>query len=372
VAVAPPGSTTWQYVGQYGQVTGLKYSFIYPGGCDQMSCQLEIPTTYRPQILNPGWKVRITRGGHQVWDGKMDEPVFSAAGAALSAIGTGNLGQDYLAIYTSTWPTSEPDQIINNAITRGLPWFNPGQGTPSGAWYGQAVDSAAQTVTDMLNLICTRGGLGWYVNSQPGGNPGDDLNIAALPSTPNRILVCTTPVSRTLGGDINTIYIRYEISADNSSGTTDVPAVYGYTSVQNAASVAAHGVMETFIDLSDVGVMTSSAAQAVASNVLAIYQRASFAGSFTVSQGQLLTLGGQPIDLGTEQAGTLCKVVLTDYAYGGEVLPNTPMQFIVGSYAWDDQNEVATVTPYQSVDESLTGLLSMENTVLTPITVAST
>lgn len=370
--MAPPGTTQWQYIGQYGQVTDLKYSFIYPGGCDQMSCTLEIPATFRPQVMNPGWQVRVTRGGHQVWDGKMDEPVFSDSGATLSAVGTGNLGSNFLAIYTSGWPTSEPDQIINNAITRGLTWFNPGQGTPSGAWYGQAVDSAAQTVTDMLNLICTRGGLGWYVNSQPGGYPGDDLNIAALPTTPNRILVSTTPASRTLGGDINTIYIRYEQSADNDTGATDVPAVYAYTSVQNAASVASHGVLETFIDLSDAGVMTSSQAQAVANNVLSIYQRASFSGSFTVAQGEYLTSAGQPIDLGTEQAGTMVRPILTDYAYGGEVVPNQPMQFIVGAFAWDDQAEVATVTPYQSIDESLTGLLSMENTVLTPITVAST
>jgi hypothetical protein len=326
-----------------------------------------VPAAYRTQLFNPGWKVKITRGGHQVWSGKMDEPVPTAQGWTLTATGAGSRGQDFLAIYSSTWPASQPDQSINNAVSRGLPWVNPGVGTPSGAWYGQAVDSGAQTITALLTLICSRGGLTWYVNSQPGGSLGDDLTVFPLPTAVNRLLVCTTPVARTLGGDINTIYIRYEVSADNT--TTGATAVYATTSVQNAQSVAAHGVIETYIDLSDVGVQTAAAAQAVGNAVLEIYVRASFAGPFTASYGQLLNTGGQAIDPGTDQAGTVCRLILTDYGYGGEVVPG-PISFIVGAYSWDDFAQVATITPYQSLDQSLTGLLQMQNTVLTPIAAA--
>jgi hypothetical protein len=129
--------------------------------------------------------------------------------------------------------------------------------------------------------------------------------------------------------------------------------------------------METYIDLSDVGVMTGTAAQAVGNQVLAIYQRASFSGSFKASYGQLMNTGGQAIDPGTDQAGTLVRPILTDYGYGGEVAPQFPMTFIVGAYEWDDFAQTATITPYQSVDESLTGLLSLENTLLVPIKAAS-
>ena len=52
--------------------------------------------------------------------------------------------------------------------------------------------------------------------------------------------------------------------------------------------------------------MSAGAAQAVGNNVLAIYQRASFAGPFTVSRGQLLNAGGAPVDPGADQAGTVC------------------------------------------------------------------
>ena len=47
-----------------------------------------------------------------------------------------------------------------------------------------------------------------------------------------------------------------------------------------------------------------------------------------------------------------------------------PITFIVGGYEWDDFAQKATITPYQALDQSLSGLLSMESTVLTPITAA--
>jgi hypothetical protein len=369
VAITPPGSSALQYLGALGHVVNLTYSFICPGGADQATWDLMVPASYRSQQMNPGTTVSIFRGGSTVWNGKMDEPVPTPTGWTMSAIGTGNLGTDYLALYTGTWGTGTPDNAVNAAVVRGLPWANPGIGSPAGMWVGQEVDSGAQTITDLLTLVCTRGGLTWYVNSQPGGLIGNDLSVFPLPTTPNRLLISTTPVARTLGGDINTIYIKYMSAADNA--TTGAVATYAVTSVQNTQSVAVHGVIETYIDLSSAGVMSAGAAQTVGNNVLAIYQRASFAGPFTAAPGQLMTTGGQPIDPGTDQAGTVCRLILTDFGYGGEVTPQFPITFIVGSYSWDDQAQIATIAPYQALDQSLSGLLGMENTVLTPITVSA-
>jgi len=374
VAVAPPGSSAWQWLGTLGHVTALKYSYVCPGGCDKMSATIMTPATFRTQLFNPGWKVKITRGGHDVWHGKLDEPQPSAAGWTLTAVGAGNRGQDFLAYYAvMPWPNSEPDEILNRAIARGLPWVNPGfNNSPyaSQFWFGQQVDPGAQTVTAFLNLICTRGGLTWYVNSQPGGiYNGDDLSIFPLPTVPNRLLVVNTPVARTLGGDINYILIKYQVSADNTS--TNQTASYGFVAAVNQQSIDAHGQLETSIDLSDAGVMSSAQAQAVGNYVLQIYQRASFAGPFTGSYGQLLNAGGAPIDPGTDQAGTMMRLILTDYGYGGEVIPQFPITFITGAYEWDDFAQTFTATPYQSVNQSLTGLLSLQNTIMTPIQAAS-
>ena len=144
-----------------------------------------------------------------------------------------------------------------------------------------------------------------------------------LPTVVNRLLVCTDPVARTLGGDINTIQIRYQTTADDTDQRAPPPRTPP-PPCQNAASVTAHGVIETYIDLSSAGVMSAGAAQAVGTKVLAIYQRASFAGPFTARYGQLTTTGGVPVDPGTDQAGTVVKLILTDFGFGGEVHAPVP------------------------------------------------
>ena len=221
----------------------------------------------------------------------------------------------------------------------------------------------------LLNLVCTRGGLTWYANSQPGGKPGTDISVFPLPTTPNRLLVVSDVAPRTLGGDINTIVIRYQATADTSSsgGTT---ATYGTVTATNTASVTAHGIIETFVDLSDVGVQTSAAAKAVGDKILAIYQRASFTQPISGHYGDLMTIGGVPIDPGTDQAATMCRAILADYGYGGEVAPGGPIQFVTGAYEWDDYAQVFTITPMVLLDQSLSGMLSATNTVMTPINAA--
>jgi hypothetical protein len=373
VAVAPPGSSNWQWLGTLGQVTALTYSYVCPGGCDKMSMTVMCPASFRTQLFNPGWNVKITRGGHQVWDGKLDEPQPTAQGWNLTAVGTGNLGANYVSFYSplDVWPVSEPDEIINRAISRGLPWVNAGLNSSpyfSQFWLGQATDPGSSTVTAFLNLICTRGGLVWYVNSQPGGiYAGDDLNVFPLPTVPNRLLVCTSPVARTLGGYTNAILIRYMQTADNT--TTNTAATFAVVSAINYQSQAAHGVLEAYLDLSNASVLTAAQALAVGYAILQTYEAASYAGPFTASYGQLLNMGGQAIDPGVDQAGTRMKIILVDGGYGGEVVPG-PIEFTVGSYSWDDFQQVATITPYQDIDASLSGLLSMASTTMTPITVA--
>jgi len=365
VAVFLPGSTRAMYLGAAGNVTGLTYSFAFPGGADQLTCNLAAPVTYRTQALNPGNTIVVYRGGHQVWSGQLGEPVPTTAGWAISGVGAGNLGTNFAAVYTGTWPSGIPDGPVNLAIGRGLPWSNPGIGSPAGMWLGQEVDPGAQTITDLMNLLCTRGGLAWYVNSQPGGIPGNDLSVFPLPTAVNRLLVSTTPVPRSLGGYLNSIWVRYCTSDDGTN-----PATFTTVLASNAASITRYGALEAYLDLSDVGVMSAGAAQGVGNSVLSNYQAISFAGPFTAAPGQLLNVGGQAIDPGTDQAGTVIRCILTDYAYGGSVLPQNPVTFPVGEYQWDEDNQVATITPYASLDQSLTGLLSMQSLVLTPISAA--
>jgi hypothetical protein len=363
VRITPPGGRPW-WLGQLGHVTGLKNSFIYPGGADKMSCLLEVPATWRHQVLTVGSAAEVFRGGHRIWDGVLDEPQAApGAGWNLTAVGAGNMGEDFLAVYSTGWPGGEPDEVVNNAIGRGLDWDNPGIGSPAGIWLGQAQDSASRSVKEVLDLACSRGGLGWYVNSGPGGTLGNTLTLAPLPTAPTRLLVCHNPVPRTMGGDVRAIYIRYCTAADNVDASTS--AAYATTSVTNTG----HGGREYNLDLSNAGVMTAAAAQAVASQVLKIYTRAGFGGPFEVTPGSLLTLGGVPVDPGCEQAGFTARLIVTDFSHGGE--PSLfPPQFLAAAWEWDDHARKGQVTPYQTADSSLSGMLAAAGQGLTPIGVA--
>lgn len=363
VATYPPGpivsgrgvtlGTPARWLSRIGHVAGLQYSYVLPGGPDQMQCTLQVPPEYRTEALNPGRIVRIFRGGTCIWDGKLDEPQPSTSGWMITAHGAGNFGTDYRNIWSS-WDQNSP---IVAAVARGLRWSVPTIAS-TGLYLSQVEDSGSQTITDFLNLLTTYGGYTWYVGRN------NVLSVFQLPntelvSTANRLLYTSAPLGRTIAADINTLYSRYEITADDTTGTTGAVATYGLGSATITASATLHQPMEAFIDLTASGVMTLTTAQNAAVGVLTQFQRAAFTGGFTVQPGQLRTMGGTPVDLGSDQAGTVVRLVASDYGYGGEVIPG-PLQFIVGNYAYDDTTQTAVVTPLQTVAQSMDSLLAAD------------
>jgi hypothetical protein len=293
--------------------------------------------------MNDGRIVQVVHGGSVVWDGKLDEAVPSSAGWAVSAHGAGTFPAEFDAIYT-TWLNQ--NDAVNQAIARGMRIVNPGGNSiPGTVWLGQPVDSGSQKISDLLNLMCSKGGLVWQVGR------GNILSVRAIPTTVTRLLVCTVPQPRTLGGDYNAIALKYQTSPLNATAPT-----YATTFSTLPASITAHGRMEDYDDLSSAGTMTAGAAQAVGNAALSHYVRASYGGSFTVHYGQYLTTGGQPVDLACERAGEVAQLILTDAGYGGEVVPG-PVIFPVGAYKYDETTGLGTVTAYQNMDLSLSGLL---------------
>jgi hypothetical protein len=357
VVTRRPDGTQPRWLGTLGHVGGLTYSWVNPGGPDQLSCTLQVSPEVRTDALNPGRQVQVVRGARVIWDGKLTEPVPSAAGWQVTATGIGHAGSDFDAVYT-TW-TNQND-AVNAAISRGLRWVNPGGNSiPAGVWLGQQSDSGSMTITDLLNLFCTQGGYTWYVSVTPAGNT---LSVYLFPAATlanvNRVLVAPGPVARTLGGDVNTIWVRYQSSADSAATAT-----YALTSVTTAGAAALHGTMEDYLDLSSAGPLTAGQAQAKAAAVLARYQRASWAGPFTVRPGQLLNPGGAPVDPGLDHCGTIVRLVLTSFGYGGELVPD-PAVFMVGAYEWNDETQTAQVTPFQSLRLSVSGLMGELQAVL--------
>jgi hypothetical protein len=347
-----------RYLGTLGNVSGLNLSWTIPGGCETLTCNLAADPRLRTDAMDPGRLVQVIRGGSITWEGTLDEPQQAGSGWTISAHGSGTWGASYAADFSNAWSADAPDQVIANAVGRGLGWQLSSIGHPAGMFLGQPPDSGSIQVDAMLTQLCSLGGLTWVVRRQQSGNQVQVFPVPVTPMTPNRLLVATSPAPRTLGGDINAIDIRYESAPDEGTG---FPAVFSTTFATDAASIAKHGRMETFLDLSAAGAMLASDAQRIGNLVLGQYQRASYAGPFTVRYGELLTLGGQPHDIGTFWLGSeglqVCRLLLMDQGYGGEVQPG-PVTFLTGRYEYDEDGETAVITPFQTLAEDFAGLLA--------------
>jgi hypothetical protein len=255
-------------------------------------------------------------------------------------------------------------------------------------------------MTDFMNLLCTGGALSWQLVQPPSassfppgpwvlnlfplptdttGNPiasapasvlssqlftFDRWSRADLSSTssrrpPDLYIVNTNPIGRTITADINTVIVYYEVTDDTTatSTTAAASATYGSTFADVPASVAIHGRLEYYLDVTSAGVMTQPQAQAVAQNVLSKYIRANFSGSFSVMPGQMLNVGGYPVDLGCNWGGYMASVQVENFAAGGEV-GFAPITFQIGEYEYNDDSQTATVTPYQNARTDMSSVIA--------------
>jgi hypothetical protein len=382
-----------RYLGQLGHVSAINYTYSIPGGPDQLTCQLEVEPWYRTDALNPGRIVTAHRGCSCIWEGQLTEPQPAATGWTITCNGVGTYGTNFGAWWDENllkgagWT---PDAPLDLAISRGLRWVNRGVGAPAGIYTGPVQDPGSLTVTDFLNLLCTGGSLVWELVQPAGaaswppapwevqvramptdvsGNPltagpqvkmqteilsggkwkRTDLTVTEARHPPDLFLVNTSPVARSITADINTVILYYQVTPDKTatSTTTAAAAVYSTTFADAPGSVAAHGRMEYYLDVTNAGAMTKTAAQAIGANILAKYVRANFANAFAVMPGQLLNAGGFPVDLGLNWGGAMVTVQGMNEAYGGEV-GLAPMTFMIGQYQYDDDTQTAQVTPYQN------------------------
>lgn len=393
IATVPkPRNPKW--LGDVGHVAGVSYSYATPGGPDQMQCTLETEPEFRTDAINPGRIMQVYRGGSCVWEGINLEPSPASTGWTLTANGCGTYGDNYTAWYNS-WTANNP---INHAISRGLRWDNrQGLANPSTLYMGPEQDSGSLTMTDFMNLLCTTGSQYWSlvapasasqvpcgpwtlrIDDLPNDESGDPLILGVNASNqfvpgewhridtyltqkrqpPDLYLVSTNPIGRTIAADYNTIVLKYQISGDTTATSTTAAkaATYGVTFVDEPASVAIHGRMEYYLDVSNNGNMTKAATESVGRNILNKYIRANFTQSFTVDPGQLLNSGGEPVDLGCNWGGKVVTVQNINAPAGGEVSMD-PITFLIGEYEFDDSSQTATITPYQNALTDMASVVS--------------
>jgi hypothetical protein len=401
-----------QYIGTLGHVQGLNFGSILPGGDNQCNFSLQLEPNRRPEALNPGRVLDVLRGASVVWQGHLTQAVPSADGWTVTGTGLGVHGADFQDSYTDPFrvdssgtsvtagntavndshaqsgdvnrmisgdgippgavintvnpgvsysislaPTKSghptlsiggwtPDAPVDRAISwyGGLRWINPGV---QGAWWINSADIGSITITDHMNEIMSNNGNTWFVDKWR------YLNTGQLPSDVTHLLVVDIPAARTLYGNINNLWFKY-ISSDDGQGNV----TYGFSNFLNDPGWNKHGAQESYIDITSAGVLTFAEADQVAANILSKYTRAAWAGAFNVRHGQLLSIGGAPVDLAVQRVGNMvCRMILTDFPFGGEIEAG-PIEFPVGEYVYDDDSQTAAITPVQSYRTDIGSVLS--------------
>lgn len=394
VTMPEPMNGVWY--GQLGNMQGINYEYACPGGPSTLTFLLAKPASFRHPAMDPGRIIQAFRGASCIWEGIQQEPSPSATGWTITAQGAGTYGGNFTAMYDP--PNWKPDQVLNQAIGRGLRWAIPEAiGKPTGIYLGQAQDSGSMAISDFMNLLCTGGGLYWSVEPPSGskipagpwnirlrqfpsdlnGNPTaqtattatswnvqewqrTDLKAKLKRLPPDLYIVNTNPVPRTVSNDYNTLVIKYMSKADKVATSTvkASPAVYKTSVVDNPASVARHGRNEYYLDVSASGVMSSGEVEWMGHQILLHYVRANWASDFTVQPGELINNGGVPVDLGANWCGKVAAVQVDNAAFGGEVGVGT-ITFLISKYAFDDDTQTATIGPYQSQKTDISSIINM-------------
>ena len=346
---------------QEGEVTALSWGSALPGGDSALTVSLHTPHRHRTPALNPGRLVTAFRGG-PVWHGTLTEPAPNSAGGwDATAQGQGTYGNNWRAVYSSVDANNQVsvNNILDDAIGgRGQPNATGGSlrwrrarnlDVTPGLDRQAAFEKGSRSITEALNGFAESGALTWWIERYSA-----EVQIIPLPkvTAPSRLLVTADPAGRTLSGYYNACFLRYQATED----ATGQPAAYGLTWVGLPGQWARHGRLEGYADYSNAGVMPGQAAGDRATGLLDAYQAIAYTGEFTVIPGQVLTLGGTPVDLGCEEAGEVYKVIGSDMGYGGEHDPADLVSFLAGGYVWDDVAQAAKITPYTYVAQDFASL----------------
>lgn len=343
VSLKPDGVSSPYWLDNLGGIPDLAYSDTMPGGSELLTCTLQYPSNLRHEALDPGRRVQVYRGASIQWEGIMNEPTPADNGWQLQADGAGAWGNNYRATYSS-WNATDP---LNGAISRGLDWL---VGSTAGAYLGTAQPNGSMSITDFMNLLTTPQSNTWRLQRIWAGL---QVNVMNIPSAVTRLLITTLPAARTLAGYVNVLVIRYQATADKGA----TPGTYATVTATLPDSIARHGRLESFWDLSDAGVLTSAAALALGNSALAKYQASSYLGPYTVSRGQYLTIGGVPVDLACEHAGEVVQLILADGPTGGEIYPG-PHLFQVGKVNYLAANDTLEVTPFQTWRHDISSIMT--------------
>lgn len=323
-------------------VGDVRFSTAWGTGCLIAACSIAAPASFSHFALQPGRLFTIYENAHRVWSGVIDEPDRSSGdGWRINAKGLAALADRYVAVSGGTTPTTNSNDAVDAAITRGLPW-------------GRQVTLPTPTLTqndpgmlsDLLNQVTAATGQRWGVFAD------GFVVMPTDPTTPTYVInAVTTPGARAISDYATTLYGRYQ---DSTTGTIKL------ASATTTGTSTPFGTYEKLVDLTGLGAITAATAASLLAGQLALLSpRAGFTDALTVQRDAITTLGGAPVRLTTVRAGRMVafRGVMPDPAMG-ELDYTLNVSVLIGQTDYDQASDTLQLTPVGYEPRDLLGTLT--------------
>jgi hypothetical protein len=335
-----------------GTIGDLEFSTTWPGprggggGFLVCSWSMNLPRAFNHPALRLGAPVELSAGPVVVGRAFMAEPDRNEW--AFTADGVLRQGERFGAVDSSGAASADVSVVVAAAIARGLAWKVPQTGLPGGAVGTDP--SQYPTVTDVLNAYCTANGKRWWIDRD------STLQIGTDPTSPTWALAPGTPSMSSADDDFATrIWLRYLAAA----ATDTTPDVFA-----NATAVSSEtrwGVQEISQDVSNLGVLTSSAATALAQSILANnLARPAFTSSVKPGRGALTNPGG--VDATAAPWLVRAGQMIRHHGWrnlDGVLTPGMSQDWILGGTTWSSSDGL-TLTPMGLAGRTATEVLAQQ------------
>lgn len=339
-------------VDAFGQVSDLKYSKGWPGGCLTCSFNVDLPPTFNHYSAIPGGSLEVYDGPRRVWLGITDEPT---RGSPWSFTGSGraSLGSGFAAIRSSDGqPTQLLSEAIPYAITRGLPWIIPS------SYPTATLPQAATDLGDLLTQITAR-------QTPPKRWGVDEQGRVIISADPTAITYLIVAADGFGGRDISDYYSKVSVQFVDEDLTAAAPMgtmIRSMVSANAGSNVAGkHVAREKVVDVTGWGPIDKlTVAQPLANAIAAtVGAQAAYTGSMTVAPGEIQDRDGNDVWLPSLEAGRLYRTlgVQPDPA-SGNMFFDVSVDVLIGQVDYDGETGLATLTPMAAKERDLEGLIS--------------
>lgn len=329
---APSGA--WAYADNAGRVSGLTYTWTYPGGPSSAEFKLDTPTSARIPALTQGSLMTIHHGAGIVWSGTV-RTIARGAPWTVQADGIGGMATRE----PMPWSTGGSlDACIDTCIAAGLPWTRPSSISTS------TLGSTLPLATTGLDVAMARVLAGvskrWMLSVD------GVLSAQADPTVPALIIRADNAPTLTLNDFATEVLGHYNSGID-------------YTvRVVNATTEARFGRVPKGVDLTAAGTMTLTQATVAAQAILdTLSPTMTIMGDFTVSPGQVVTAAGAPVSLALVTPGVMVRVQLGSWLRDALTSPLTSVDVVIGATKYDADTQLLTLSPVGRIPDPIKVML---------------